>query len=315
LPDSPRLQYLTTINNSRFLGKRSKFATFILGPEVTTFINKPYVTKIFNNKLFICDGGSAVIDILDLNQKKCSVLSPSGGGNLTTPLSLDVDSLFNIYVGDVGRHEVLVFDSSKRFINALKDTGDFKPTDVFISGSELWVTNPNAHVLNVYDKNTLKLKERFGKYEQGDDGYLYAPFNLFVSNDKVYVTDFGDFKIKIFDKSGKFIKSVGSYGTSVGQFVRPKGICVDRDENLFVVDAGFENTQIFNKDGQLLMFFGGPYKSSGDMWLPQKITIDYDNIKYFEKFVATEYKLKYIVIVSNQFGPDKINVYGAIEHK
>ncbi len=315
LPDSPRLQYLTTINNSRFLGKRSKFATFILGPEVTSFINKPYIAKVFNGKLFVCDGGNAVINILDFNQKKWSILAPTGGGSLSTPLSLAVDSAFNVYIGDVGKHEVLVFDSSKRFINAIKDTGDFKPTDVFIYGNELWVTNPGGHSINVYDKNNLQLKDRFGKYEQGDDGYLYAPFNIFVSKDKVYVTDFGDFKIKIFDKTGKFLNSVGSYGTSLGQFVRPKGICVDKEENLFVVDAGFENAQIFNKDGQLLLFFGGPYKSSGDMWLPQKITVDYDNLQYFEKFVAPGYSLKYIVIVCNQYGPDKVNVYGAIEIK
>jgi DNA-binding beta-propeller fold protein YncE len=270
---------------------------------------------VFDGKLFVCDGGASSIDILDFNQKKWNVLSPTGGGSLATPLSLDVDSMLNIYVGDVGKHEVLIYDSTKRFINAIKDTGEFKPTDVFVYGNELWVTNPNAHVLNVYNKKTLELKQRFGKYEQGDDGYLYAPFNLYITADKVYVTDFGDFKIKIFDKTGKFLKAVGSYGTSIGQFVRPKGICVDNDENLFVVDAGFENTQIFNKDGQLLMFFGGPYRSSGDMWLPQKITIDYNNLKYFEKFVAPEYKLKYIVVVCNQFGPDKVNIYGAIEHK
>src|SRR5208337_3284128 len=108
------------------------------------------------------------------------------------------------------------------------------------------------------------------------------------------------------------ITSIGSYGTGTGQFVRPKGIAVDKEMNLFVVDAGFENTQLFNNKGQLLMFIGGPYKGPGDMWLPAKVIIDYDNLKYFKKYVDPKYDLKYLVLVSNQYGPDKINIYGAI---
>ena len=87
---------------------------------------------------------------------------------------------------------------------------------------------------------------------------------MFITDDKVYITDFGDFKIKVFDHQGKYLNFVGTYGVGLGQFVRPKGIACDRESNLFVVDAGFENTQMFNKDGKLLMFFGGSYKGPGD---------------------------------------------------
>jgi sugar lactone lactonase YvrE len=101
----------------------------------------------------------------------------------------------------------------------------------------------------------------------------------------------------------------------MGQFVRPKGIACDKEDNLYVVDAGFENVQIFNSNNQLLMFFGGPYKGPGDMWLPARVIIDYDNIKYFTKYVDSKYDLNYLIIVSNQYGPDKINVYGGVSLK
>ena len=109
------------------------------------------------------------------------------------------------------------------------------------------------------------------------------------------------------------LASVGSYGRGLGEFVRPKGIAVDRESNLFVVDAGFENAQIFNKEGKLLMFFGGNYKGPGDMWLPAKVALDYDNLKYFQKYVDAAFKLKYLIFVTNQFGPDKLSIYGAVE--
>ena len=63
------------------------------------------------------------------------------------------------------------------------------------------------------------------------------------------------------------------------------------------------------------MSFGGPYKGPGDMWLPAKVIIDYDNTKYFEKYVDKRFKLKYLILVSNNFGTDKINVYGYVEPK
>ncbi|MCF6169313.1 hypothetical protein, partial [Lutibacter sp.] len=97
--------------------------------------------------------------------------------------------------------------------------------------------------------------------------------------------------------------------------VRPKGIAVDKEENIYVVDASFENVQIFNKEGKLLLFFGGHYRSKGDMWLPTKVMIDYDNLKYFEKYVDPKFDLKYLIFVANQYGPDKVSVYGRITLK
>lgn len=60
------------------------------------------------------------------------------------------------------------------------------------------------------------------------------------------------------------------------------------------------------------MFFGGHYEGAGGMWLPTSVVIDYDNLAYFEKYVDPKYKLEYLIIVANQFGPDKVNIYGRI---
>jgi hypothetical protein len=95
--------------------------------------------------------------------------------------------------------------------------------------------------------------------------------------------------------------------------MRPKGVAVDNKSNLFVVDAAFENVQIFNKDGRILMFFGGPYKKRGDMFLPADVTISYTGLDYFSKYVDDSFILKYLIFVTNQYGPDKVSVYGFVE--
>jgi len=315
-PDTARFQYLTSISGSDFMGKRTKFGTFIFGAEDVAHMVKPYGINIRNGKLYICDPGIGGLEVLDFNQSNYKNFVPGGPGQLKSPLNCYVDSNDKLYVADPGRHELVLFDSAGNYTYKISDTGEFKPTDVMVYGDEIWVTNPDNHRLNIYDKHTRQFLRYFAEqYGPGDDGFLYSPFNLYITEDIIYVTDFGDFRIKEFDRTGKFIKSIGSYGTGIGQFVRPKGIACDSNANLFVVDAGFENVQLFNKKSQLLMYFGGPYKGPGDMWLPAKVIIDYDNLQFFEKYVDPKFKLNYLVIVSNQYGPDKINIYGSITPK
>jgi DNA-binding beta-propeller fold protein YncE len=187
---------------------------------------------------------------------------------------------------------------------------------VVVAGDTVFVTDPLNFRINAYNKSTLQLLFTFPEGASvGDQNWLYNPLNLCVGKGKIYVTDFGDSRVKMFTMNGEYISAVGSYGAGLAQFVRPKGIALDREENLYVVDAGFENVQIFNKEGQLLMFFGGPYKGTGDMYLPAKVTIDYFNLRFYEKFVDPAFRLKYLIFVTNQYGPDKVTVYGRIEPK
>jgi DNA-binding beta-propeller fold protein YncE len=170
-----------------------------------------------------------------------------------------------------------------------------------------------THWINVYERKSRKLLFTFPEGAvAGDENWLYNPLNLCVAGGKIYITDFGDSRVKMFKMNGEYISAVGSYGAGISQFVRPKGIAVDRELNLFVVDAGFENVQVFNKEGELLMFFGGPYKGPGDLYLPAKVTIDYDHLTYYEKYVDPAFRLKYLIFVVNQYGPDKVSVYGRI---
>jgi len=200
-------------------------------------------------------------------------------------------------------------------VGAFGEPDNFKPTDVFVRGDKIWVTNIKNSRINVYSKETYQMLYYFPENDTTKESSLFSPTNLFVTNDRVYVSDMGDFRVKIYTPEGKFLASIGGSGNNIGQFVRPKGIAVDRDAHLYVVDAGFENTQIFNEKGKVLMFFGGPYKGPGDMWLPAKVTIDYDNLSFFQKYVDPAYDLNYLVFVTNQYGPEKINVYGAVTMK
>jgi len=314
-PDTARIQYLTRISSMHDVtGDRKSFSNFIFGEDENIAINKPYGIAVTKGKILICDTYIHGLDIIDMEKNKFEQFVPGGKGELKVPLNCFVDKNGYLYIADAERKQIVIFDENREYVNAFGESENFKPVDVFVLDDKIWVSNLAGHQVNVYrNDSSYTFLNSFPEVNKSDTKSLYSPTNIYVTDKKVYVTDFGDFKVKIYSHEGEFISSVGTFGEGVGQFTRPKGIAVDRDTNLFVVDAGFENTQIFNKEGKLLMFFGGNYKGPGDMWLPAKVVLDYDNMKYFQKFVDPSFNLKYLIFVTNQFGPDKLTIYGAVE--
>ena len=315
-PDTARIQFLTRYSSSNDLKKKkSTLKSFVIGEEGARTIYKPYGMSIYNNKLFVVDAAIAGMHIINLEENSFKYFIPQGRGQLQIPINSFIDVNGDIYVTDVNRKQVVIFNEKHDYIGAIGGE-NFKPADVTIKGDTIYITDPLNNRINAYDKNSRKLLFRFPEGGAvGDKKWLYNPLNLCVYGDTIYITDFGDSQVKMFTMDGDYITSVGGFGAGKGQFVRPKGIAVDREQILYSVDAGFENVQMFNKEGQLLMFFGGPYKKSGDMYLPANVIIDYDHLSYYEKYVDPAYRLKYLIFVTNQYGPDKVSVYGRIEAK
>lgn len=318
-PDTARIQFLTAIGDSKDISSRkeSKFKKFVTGEEeeVRT-IGKPLGIDIFRGKIYLAELGVGIL-IIDLNTGEFERFNPLGKGQLKAPVQCSVDDKGYLFVVDIVRNEIVVFDDQGNYIQAIKNKDEFSPTDVIALKDIIIVTSTSDHSFHIFKNDYgYNLIGSYPNLRPGEDGYLYQPRNLFADKDKIYVSDFGGFNVNIFDHQGNYLRSVGSEGNMIGQFARPKGLSVDKEGNIMVVDAAFQNTQIFNKEGQVLMFFGGgPYNKPGDMYMPADVTIEYDHIEFFEKYVDPSYNLKYLIFVTNQYGPDKISVYGKVELK
>jgi hypothetical protein len=99
-------------------------------------------------------------------------------------------------------------------------------------------------------------------------------------------------------------------GDNIDEFIRPKGIAIDNEDRIWVVDAGPEVAKIYNQQAQLLLFFGLPGNERGMMNLPTKIVLDYDNVEFFEQYAVDGANIEFLVLVTNQYGPNKVSVYG-----
>jgi len=263
------------------------------------------------------DGAVYAVDIrgngyavFDLANKKSRFVRPGGAGTLAKPINITIDKDGTRFITDTEKDQVLVFDAQDRFLRAFGETGQFRPIDVAIAGHKLYVTDILHHQVHILDKRTGETLKTFAESGSGD-GQLFHPTNLSIANDgTVYVTDTTNFRIQQFDGDGQFIRTIGSQGNRPGRFARPKGVALDRENRIYVVDAAFENVQILAPEGGALMFFGGPGNDRGNLSMPTAIKIDYDNVEYFQKYAAPNFEIDYLVVVENQFGFNKITVFG-----
>ena len=71
------------------------------------------------------------------------------------------------------------------------------------------------------------------------------------SKDNVYVFNRGKYPLIIFDKDGNFLDTWGE-----GEFIRPHGIKIDKEDNLYLVDDMAHFVQKRTKNGDLIWQLG-----------------------------------------------------------
>ncbi len=205
---------------------------------------------------------------------------------------------------------IFVFDRQDNLSAILGKELNISPFDLVVRGKRCYITDTNKHQVVVIDKITGKEIARMGK--EGDG---LGEFNLIngITLDQegnIYVTDGVNARITEFDNSGNLRRTFGKLSDSIHDFVRPKSIAIDRNSNIWVVDTSTEVVKIYNSEAQLLMFFGLPGNLPGMMNLPAKVIVDYDHVELFQQYAVEGANIELLVLVTNQYGPNKISVYG-----
>lgn len=317
-PDEPRFQFLAAFKDATDIGevkKKSLFAEHILGTESADeliSIVKPYGVAIHDGKIYACDTQLSAVIVFDIVNKRASFIGMGSAGKLRKPVSIYVDDDGKKYVADTAWSRVLIYDEDDEYYGVLGEPEKMRPVDVVVIDDDVLILDFMDGEIEIWDKNTQEYKGVLG--ESIDEKIeLASPTSLAKDNqNNLYIVESMNFRVMVYDEEGHLLRSFGEVGDSFGQFSRPKGIAVDRAGRVYVVDAQFANIQVFDNEGALLTFIGG---SEGKLILPADVAIDYDNVDLFRKYVHPDYNLKFIVLVTSQFGPRKIVVYGFIDKK
>lgn len=217
---------------------------------------------------YVADSGREQVVIFD---KARNYLAAIGKTGELKPRDVAV-SKDRIYVADLQKHSVKVFDKASR--------------------------EPLFSIPRKED-------------ETNDVRRIFTPTNLALdSKGRIYVSDTGAFRIQVYDSDGKYLRAVGEMGDRVGQFSRVKGIAIDHADRLYAVDALSGAIQIFDDSGRMLTWFTEPDTSSKSQNLPTKVAVDYEDVAYFQSYAAPGFKVEHLILVINQIGSHKVSVYG-----
>jgi peptidylamidoglycolate lyase len=196
----------------------------------------------------------------------------SGGGqNLPTNQpgisGLAIDQNDRIFVFNRGPKPVMVFDTEGKLLRTGGDgeyNGKKINPDWEHSGGVDW--EGNVYIIERDAHRIVKLNPAMDKFllqlgttmERGNDATHFSlPSGIAIlRNGNMVVTDgYGNNRVVLFDKTGKFIKQVGKgeggptdKGKGPGEWDLPHKLAVDAQENLYIIDREGHRLQVFDKN-------------------------------------------------------------------
>ena len=95
------------------------------------------------------------------------------------------------------------------------------------------------------------IQEWSGENEQDKNKILSEPRGLAVNRSgHIYILDAN--RIRVFDESGKYIKTIGGVGEGPGDLLDPALLVIDKQDNIVLFDGGKQRVQILSSDGKYL---------------------------------------------------------------
>lgn len=212
---------------------------------------------------------------------------------LHRPQSGVVDDQGRIFVTDIGRAAVYVFDKPAGLLDiwdwARTNTRFLAPIGIALGAQgEILVADAELHSVFRLDSKGNPVGE-FGR------DVLKRPTGLArdAQHGRIYVADTHAHDIKVFNDDGKLLKVIGRRGDGAGEFNYPTHLAFATDK-LYVTDTLNSRIQIFDTEGKMITKFGQRGLYVGNLVRPKGVAVDsesnvyvieslYDNLLVFDK--------------------------------
>ncbi len=341
-PDSPRVALLASYSSGRDVVRCSEFDHFFAGEsdkyeeakaDEGQKILKAGGVALHAGRLLVSDLEAQVVHVFDLRQRSYERFQPQGRGMLIAPESLATSPTGRLYVGDLDRGVVVVFNAKGEFetllgevmgrdamrlrgkgksdseTRALWESPPFCCSSLAVSRRHLFVADSWRHEITVFDAEGKQEDWSFGGPEPTPEAFFPAGLACDPTGG-VWVSELFDGRILRFNARGKLLQTFGRRGDGPGEFRRPRGIACDRKGRVYVADEGQHVVHVFDAEGRSLMVFGGPSGDWGGLVGPVDVAIDYEHVDVFADLAPKGRSLEHLVLVTSQTPGAKVAVFG-----
>jgi DNA-binding beta-propeller fold protein YncE len=200
---------------------------------------------------------------------------------------INPDGTFNPALGN----RVDVFDPQGTYLRSVgtgrqgKGDGFDEPADLKFDPEtgEMHVGDVFNSEIDVYDPNTGDFIRSYGSFGGPVEGRLFfGPGGMsFGSDNNIYITDFSADFIKVYNSdNGELVRTIGTSGSALGQFLGPAGITVSPNTGrIYVSDQYNYRIQVLDSEGNPLFAFGERGSAPGQLREPIGLEIDeFENI-------------------------------------
>jgi thiol-disulfide isomerase/thioredoxin len=232
------------------------------GTFAEAMLDEPQGLALKNNNLYIADTRNNRIRKADLKEKTLTSIAGNGARSLISNFTEPVQSLNSpwdlcvqentLWIANAGSHQILGYDFSTNQTlwkagsgaEALYDSNNpqqsafAQPSGLFAEKNLLYISDPEASAIRVFDTQNNSLKTLVGKglfYFGDTDGSpetarLQHPMAVCKSENLLYIADTYNGKIKTFDLKTNLVK------TLISNLDEPNGLCIFKNF-LYIVNT------------------------------------------------------------------------------
>jgi len=194
------------------------------------------------DRLVVADTGNHRVQVLNTSGIALLTFGSAGTGNgaFNSPSGIAIDVTNNIYVADSGNHRVQVFSTSGSFVRTFSTGGTLsseQPRGLAVkSNGEVYVATGDR--VRVFDST--------GSLLRSITGMLNAADVDFSSEGRLYITEQGADRVRVFDGNDVALYNFGTTGTANGAFRQPQSVA-SAGSRVFVADLLNDRTQAFRQ--------------------------------------------------------------------
>lgn len=228
-------------------------------------------------------------------------LERASGKNIELPTDVAVNSNF-VYVLDGVNNRVIAFSHDGNFAFAFGDKLEFgpllnRPVGLFANNRHILVADTANYLVRIYDT-----KGRFQTsfpIRNGKEAERPIDVALNKKGDRIFVTCNLSHKVKIYNRQGTLLKSLGKRGPEKGRFQYPATIANLGNNKKVIVDVLNARAQVFSDTGKFLRQISSQGVVPGKLFRPKGVAVDSKNRIYISDSFTN------VIHVFNEFGKFK----------